>query len=98
MEKIKKSDITRFAKDCAYAHKNAVMLMCISEDISRSTVGKELINFDDEELLLKVSRRFAKFATEEMHMDVNVGEVQNTQDIINDIISCCEENNWFEGE
>jgi hypothetical protein len=35
-EKIKKSDLTQFAKDCVYAHEKAVKLMCISEDIMRN--------------------------------------------------------------
>lgn len=41
--KIKKSDLTKFAKDCVYAHEKAVKFECISEDIMRNQIGKELI-------------------------------------------------------
>jgi hypothetical protein len=29
-------------------------------------------------------------------VDLDNGEVQNLQNILNAIINCCEENNWFE--
>lgn len=93
-EKIKKSDLTKFAKDCVYAHEKAVKLMCISEDIMRNQIGKELIN-DNQNILLEVSKRFAKYAEENINIDLDVGEIQNVQNILNDIINCCEENNWF---
>lgn len=93
--KIKKSDLTKFAKDCVYAHKKVVKLECISEDIMRSQIGKELIN-DNQGIFLEVSKRFAKYARESMNVDLDNGEVQNLQNILNAIIDCCEENNWFE--
>ena len=93
-EKIKKSDLTKFAKDCVYAHEKAVKLMCISEDIMRNQIGKELIN-DNQNILLEVSKRFTKYAEENINIDLDVGEIQNVQNILNDIINCCEENNWF---
>lgn len=94
-EKIKKTDLTKFAKDCVYAHKEAVKLMCISEDTMRTQIGKELIN-DNQNVLLEVSKRFAKFAKETINIDLDNGEVQNLQNILNAVINCCEENNWFE--
>ena len=94
MEKIKKSELTRFAKDCAFTHKNAVMFVCMSEEITRSKIGKMLKEGNDD-ILLEVSKRFAKYATEGMEFDVETGDTQDTQTIINDIINCCEENNWF---
>lgn len=94
-EKIKKSDLTQFAKSCVYAHEKAVKLMCISEDIMRNQIGKELIN-DNKNILLEVSKRFAKYASENINIDLDIGEIQNVQNILNDIIDCCEENNWFE--
>ena len=69
--------------------------MCISEDIMRNQIGKELIN-DNKNILLEVSKRFAKYASENINIDLDIGEIQNVQNILNDIIDCCEENNWFE--
>lgn len=77
-----------------YAHKEAVKLMYISEDIMRTQIGKELIN-DNQNVLLEVSKRFAKYAKETMNIDLDNGEVQNLQNILNAVINCCEENNWF---
>lgn len=94
-EIIKKSELTAFAKNCAYAHEKAVKLMCISEELVRLDIGKELIN-DDQNILLEVSKRFAKYARENINIDLDNGEVQNLQNILNAIIDCCEENNWFE--
>ena len=93
--KIKKSDLTKFAKDCVYAHEKAVKLECISEDIMRNSIGKELIN-NNQSILLEVSKRFAKCAKENINIDLDNGEVQYLQIILNAIIDCCEENNWFE--
>nr|DAV57642.1 MAG TPA: hypothetical protein [Caudoviricetes sp.] len=36
--KIKKSDLTKFAKDCVYAYENAVKFECTSEDIMRNQI------------------------------------------------------------
>lgn len=93
--KIKKSDLTRFAKDCAYAHEKAVKLLCISEELTRSSIGKELAN-DNPDILLEVSKRFAKYAKENIGVDLGSGEIQDIQNILNAIIDCCEENHWFE--
>ena len=41
-EKIKKSDLTKFTKDCVYAHEKAVKLMCISEEIMRTQNRKRV--------------------------------------------------------
>mgnify|MGYP006954365861 CR=1 FL=1 len=77
-----------------YAHKEAVKLMYISEDIMRTQIGKELIN-DNQNVLLEVSKRFAKYAKETINIDLDNGEVQNLQNILNAVINCYEENNWF---
>lgn len=69
--------------------------MYISEDIMRTQIGKELIN-DNQNVLLEVSKRFAKYAKETINTDLDNGEVQNLQNILNAVINCCEENNWFE--
>ena len=91
----KKSELTRFAKDCAWTHEKAVNLVCMSEYISKTKIAKELEN-DNKEILLEVSKRFAKYTKENLEIDLANGEVQTAMNILNDIISCCEENNWFE--
>ena len=68
--------------------------MYISEDIMRTQIGKELIN-DNQNVLLEVSKRFAKYAKETIDIDLDNGEVQNLQNILNAVINCYEENNWF---
>ena len=68
--------------------------MYISEDIMRTQIGKELIN-DNQNVLLEVSKRFAKYAKETINIDLDNGEVQNLQNILNAVINCYEENNWF---
>lgn len=93
-KKIKKADLTQFAKDCVYAHDKAVKLECISEDIVRTYIGRELIN-NNQNILLEVSKRFVKYARENINIDLDNGEIQNLQNILNSIIDCCEENNWF---
>ena len=41
-EKIRKLEITKFAKDCAFAHKSAVMFIGTSQEIANSKIGKLL--------------------------------------------------------
>ena len=66
----------------------------MSEEIAHSKIGK-MLKEENSDILLEVSKRFAKYATEEMEFDTETSETQDTQDIINNIINCCEENNWF---
>lgn len=93
--KIKKSDLTKFAQNCVYTHEKAVKLECISEEILKTNIAKELMN-DNQDILMEVSKRFAKYAKESMNVDLDNGNVQNVQNILNAIVDCCEENNWFE--
>lgn len=95
MSHVNKSDLTIFAKNCAYAHEKAVKLECISEEISKVGIARELMN-DNQDILLEVSKQFAKYTKESMSIDLENGDVGNIQYILNSIINCCEENNWFE--
>ena len=56
---------------------------------------QDILN-DDEKLLLEISKRFAKHAKDTMSFDVENGTVQDFQNLIEKIIECCEENDWFE--
>ncbi len=91
----KRSKLTQFTKECAYGANQMLNGICIAEELSKSDIGQDIINNDNEELLLEVSKRFAKYTKDQMAFDVENGEVQHFQDIIEKIIECCEENNWF---
>lgn len=90
--KYKKSGLTQFAKDCANGANHMLLGVCMAGEIK----GNIYRNIDrDEELLLEVSKRFAKYAKDTVGFDVETGEVQDFQRLIDKIIECCEENDWF---
>ncbi len=91
----KKSELTQFVKECAYGANQMLNGICIAEEISESDIGRDIINSENEELLLEVSKRFAKYAKDQMAFDVENREIQNFQGIIEKIIEYCEDNNWF---
>lgn len=91
----KRSQLTYFAKDCAYGLKRMIDGICMAEEIVHSDIGVAFKNELDEKLLLEISKRFAKYTNDTMTFDVEVGEVQDFQSIICKIVDCCEENNWF---
>jgi hypothetical protein len=45
--------------------------------------------------LLEVAKRFAKYHKDEIQLDFETGSIQDFCNIINEIIHCCEDNNWF---
>lgn len=92
----KKSELTKFAKDCAWGANQMLNGICTAEDITKDEIGRTLLNHKDEELLLEISKRYAKYAKDYSFFDVDNAEVQEFQSIISDIVICCEENNWFE--
>lgn len=94
--KYKKSELTRFAKTCSWGAHQMLNGVCTAEEISHSDIGQDLINDGEIELLLEISKRFAKYAKDQMSFDADNGDVQNFQNIIEKIVECCEENNWFE--
>ena len=91
--KYKKSELTRFAKDCAWGANQMLNGVCMAGEI-KGNICRGILD-DDEELLLEVSKRFAKHAKDTMGFDVENGEVQDFQHLIEKIIECCEENDWF---
>lgn len=96
MMKYKRSELTQFAKNCAYGANQILNGVCMAEFITTSNIGKSLANIEDKELLLEISKRFAKYAKDQMSFNVENGEVQNFQNIISKIVDCCEEHDWFE--
>lgn len=91
--KYKKSELTRFAKTCAYGANQMLNGVCVAGEV-RGSICKDIL-CNDEELLLEVSKRFAKYAKDQIGFDVENGEVQDFQNLIEKIIKCCEDNDWF---
>jgi len=91
----KKSVLTQFAKDCAQGAGQMMNGICMAEKLSKDEIGYKLSNGQDEELLLEVAKRFAKYVKEQCSFDVECGEVQDFQEIIRNIVECCEEHDWF---
>lgn len=99
--KYKKSELTRFAKDIAYANKILIDGICMSEEVIYSDIGKTLVKrFDDEnqELIFELAKRFSKYTNDQMSADTetHARTLNDISKILNDIVACCEENNWFE--
>ncbi len=95
----KKSELTEYAKNyCCYASKILTDAMCISEELSKHPISKEIIRNDNEELKLEVAKRFAKYVKDEIEIDLENGNVQDATNIINELLACCEENNWFKSD
>lgn len=93
---IKKKDLTAFAKELANVHHQYLNIACMAEEITKSDIGRKLQNGMDEELLMEIAKRYAKYVCNECTVDIDTGETQTCQDIINEVVSCCEENNWFQ--
>ena len=91
--KYKKSELTKFAKDCAWGANQMLNGVCMAGEI-KGSICRDILD-NDEELLLEVSKRFAKHAKDTMGFDIESGEVQDFQHLIEKIIECCEENDWF---
>lgn len=69
--------------------------ICMAEEISNSEFSDVFKAGIDEKLLIEISKRFAKYTNDRNVFDTDIEEVQNFQNIICQIIDCCEENNWF---
>lgn len=91
----KKSDITAFAKICAKGQDTFSLANCYAQEIVHSEMGRELVHIGNEELLFEVAKRYAKYAQSESSFDVETGETQEFQDLIDKIVEICEENDWF---
>jgi len=93
---IKKADLTTFAKGLAYTHHQYHNVMCMAEEITKSDIGRKFMDGMDEKLLIEIAKRYAKYVRNECSVDIDNGETQTCQNIINEGVNCCEENNWFQ--
>ena len=94
----KYSKLTQFAENCVYAHERAIQLMCISEEMAKDEIAQEYKDSGDESLILEISKEFAKYTKENITINLDIGEVEETVIMLNAIIECCEKHNWFEDE
>lgn len=95
-----KSELTYFAKQCEKGEYYMLTGCCFADEITHTEIGRMLSSEsfadDQEELLLEVSKRYAKRCREQSSFNVENAEVQDFQSIIAKIVNCCEEHNWFE--
>lgn len=92
----KKSELTKFAKDCAWGSKALINGMCMSEEVTHTKIGRCFAHgFTDDEIILEVSKRFAKVVNDQMVPDVENAAVQEFCDIISILVDCCDEHDWF---
>lgn len=94
----KRSQLTQFAKDCAYGLSRMMDGICMAEEISHSKIGNAFKNEIDEKMLIEISKRFAKYTKDTSTFDVETGDVQDFSNIICQIIDCCEKNSWFDNQ
>lgn len=97
----KKSELTAFAKECSKGAYYMVTGICHAEEITHSDLGRKLRmvgNDYENELLIEVAKRYAKYCRYECDFDLEVGETQDFQNIISSIVNCCDEHNWFREE
>lgn len=95
MTEYKKSELTAFAKQCSIASNQLSNGICFASELVKENIGRQILRGNNEEILLEVSKRFAKYAKEQDAFDVETGEVQDFQKLIVKIIECCDENDWF---
>lgn len=93
--KFKKSTMTRFAKEAAWGANQMLNGICMAEEIAKCDIGRIIRNEADDELLLEISKRFAKYARDQTAFDAENSEVQDFQRIISTIVACCDEHDWF---
>lgn len=91
----KKSEITKFAKEIVCAQEKLFDVMCAADEIAHSEIGTIFKNGVSDELLIEISKRFAKYVKNDTDIDVDNGDVHTCQDIVNEVINCCVEHNWF---
>lgn len=53
---------------------------------------------DNEELILEISRRYAKYPNDEIVPEVEGASIQDFCRIIKILVDCCDEHDWFRTE
>ncbi|MBU5333579.1 hypothetical protein KQI61_15375 [Anaerocolumna aminovalerica] len=92
--------MTQFAKTCAYANNALLNVICASEDVLMTDIGKTLnhgLESENKELIYEVAKRFSKYTKDEMLADANMNDAALSEltNVLSLIVDCCEENNWF---
>lgn len=91
----KKSELTQYAKQCAKMSDKFMNDYLCSEELSRNEICREIVHDGNEELLLEISKRFAKYADCHDLWVYDCASVEDFYELIKKIINCCEENDLF---
>lgn len=97
--KYTEAQIGNFAKmlsDCSYELTNA---LCLSEEVSHTEIGRVIANYtgdDKSNLIYRISSKFASIVNDRSAPDLEVACVQDACNIIEQVVNCCEEHNWFD--
>jgi len=92
------TEINKFAKLCARGSNHIKIGSVIADEITHSAIGSRFPDNLNQKTLLEISRKYAQAVNDINAFDVDTGEVQKFQHIIEKIHECCEENNWFEND
>lgn len=98
VRKYKKSELTQYAKQCAKMSDNFMDHCLCAEELSRNEICREIVHAGNEELLLEISKRFAKYADCHgpwVNECASVADFYTFYELIKKIINCCEENGLF---
>lgn len=95
---VKRTEHTAFAKECAKGAAWMLNGVCMAEEIAQTQLCRSILNGYDDELLLEISKQYAKYAKDEIAFNVECGEVQDFQNLIWRIVNICDEHDWFNGE
>lgn len=94
-----KKEIDKYIENVAALATCMADVMCLSEEILSMDIAKERrnnIEFKDNELFAECAKSYARQANDRMEIDIENGEVQEAQHLINELIGYCDEHNWFE--
>lgn len=96
----KKSELTKFAKTCAYANNTLLNAICVSGDVLMTDISKTLnheLTSDNTELIYEIAKEFSKYTKDEMLADAKMSEdtLNELTNVLSLLVDCCEENDWF---
>lgn len=94
----KKAELTDFARQCARGARYMILGLCMAEEIAHTSLAREIIsnNTGNEDLLLEISKRYANYADDMVNFRVDNAATQDFQELIDRIVICCDEHDWFE--
>lgn len=95
VRKYKKSELTQYAKQCAEMSDEFMNDCLCAAELSSNEICREIVHVGNEELLLEISKKFAKYAGCHDLWVYDCASVEDFYELIKKIINCCEENGLF---